>query len=259
MNLIILNIIFIVIANIGVATNGQTETLSVCDYSILSVVKNERIMRTKVCTKCGGDKPINKYRKRNDRKSGYRSSCIDCDKLKNKKWYRTKIGVIRSIYNGQKYSCKKRGHKPPQYTYNELEKYLLDNTLFNNLYDQWVSSGYHNRVKPSVDRLDDSKSYTFDNIQITTWDENRAKTHSAMRNGELTPNFGIRSVTQYDLQGNYICEYPSMMEAQRKTGVSNSKISMVCKGKRNKAGGYVWKYNHNPPRRGSFDDEIIQY
>lgn len=54
---------------------------------------------------------------------------------------------------------------------------------------------------------------------------------------------------QYDLQGNFIKEYPSFREAQRKTGINA--IDVVCRGKRQKgkkqvtAGGYIWKYKQD--------------
>ena len=35
--------------------------------------------------------------------------------------------------------------------------------------------------------------------------------------------------------------YPSAREAEKQTGINNGKIRMVCKGLRNRAGGYHWK------------------
>ena len=36
--------------------------------------------------------------------------------------------------------------------------------------------------------------------------------------------------------------YPSISEAARQLHLSDSKISLVCRGKRNKTGGYHWRY-----------------
>lgn len=55
-------------------------------------------------------------------------------------------------------------------------------------------------------------------------------------------NVGSIAVYQYDLQGNFIKEWISASKVQRELGILNSKINMVCKGKRNKAGGFIWKY-----------------
>lgn len=51
-----------------------------------------------------------------------------------------------------------------------------------------------------------------------------------------------RHVLQYDLDWNFIKEYNSAKLAAEAVGIHVSKISMVCTGKRNKAGGYIWKY-----------------
>lgn len=46
--------------------------------------------------------------------------------------------------------------------------------------------------------------------------------------------------------------YPSIMEAQRQTGVFNTAIGKVCKGDRKTAGHYHWVYiNNNEERRKS--------
>ena len=42
--------------------------------------------------------------------------------------------------------------------------------------------------------------------------------------------------------GEIIAIYPSISEAERKTGIKNSHICWCCKGKRKTAHGYKWKY-----------------
>lgn len=49
-------------------------------------------------------------------------------------------------------------------------------------------------------------------------------------------------VEQYTLDGEFVAEFISPTEAQKATGVQHSNILKVCKNKRNKAGGYVWRY-----------------
>ena len=53
-----------------------------------------------------------------------------------------------------------------------------------------------------------------------------------------------RKVAQYDKQGNFIAEYDSIIEAERKTGVKYRSIQQVAAGypSRHSAGGYVWRY-----------------
>ena len=52
-----------------------------------------------------------------------------------------------------------------------------------------------------------------------------------------------RPVVQMDLHGNIITVFQVLNEAGRKTGISPAHICDVCNGKRNTAGGYVWKYS----------------
>jgi hypothetical protein len=49
-----------------------------------------------------------------------------------------------------------------------------------------------------------------------------------------------KSVLQYDLQGNFIKKYESILEAEKKVGVGG--ITYCCKGERRSVGGFIWKY-----------------
>lgn len=54
-----------------------------------------------------------------------------------------------------------------------------------------------------------------------------------------------KTILQFDKNGNFINEYPSVREAERKTGIYNENICSVCKGRYKSAGGYVWKFADN--------------
>lgn len=54
-----------------------------------------------------------------------------------------------------------------------------------------------------------------------------------------------KRVIQYSKSEDLICEYKSLHEAQRKTGINNRHISECCRGKRPFAGGFIWRYNDN--------------
>lgn len=51
----------------------------------------------------------------------------------------------------------------------------------------------------------------------------------------------IKRVNQYDLEGNYIKTWKSITEARQELNIGFH-ISDVCNGKRNHAGGYIWRY-----------------
>ncbi len=50
------------------------------------------------------------------------------------------------------------------------------------------------------------------------------------------------AVLQYDLEGNYIQEWPSAKSVMETLKISRSSICACCKGERKKVGGFVWKY-----------------
>ena len=49
-------------------------------------------------------------------------------------------------------------------------------------------------------------------------------------------------INQYDLEGKYIKTWESINEAWRVLNIPAGNICNCCKGKLNKAGGYIWKY-----------------
>ena len=51
-----------------------------------------------------------------------------------------------------------------------------------------------------------------------------------------------KKINQYDLNWNFIKTWNSMREAERELGVLNQNISLCCMKKRNKAGGFRWRY-----------------
>ena len=51
-----------------------------------------------------------------------------------------------------------------------------------------------------------------------------------------------KKVLQYDMNGNLINIFNSQSEASKLTGISNKRISEVCNGNKNNAGGFNWKF-----------------
>ena len=51
-----------------------------------------------------------------------------------------------------------------------------------------------------------------------------------------------KPVMSISKESGLIMEYPSVMEAERATGVNNSHIVRCCKGIYKSAGGYIWQY-----------------
>ena len=60
-----------------------------------------------------------------------------------------------------------------------------------------------------------------------------------------------KPVIQYDLDMNYIASFESAAEAARQTNVNNRGISLVCKGKRKTAGGFIWRFQEGSTTKRS--------
>lgn len=55
----------------------------------------------------------------------------------------------------------------------------------------------------------------------------------------------LKPVNQYDLDGNFIKQWKSSVDASQELKINNSNINLVCKGIRKKAGGFMWRYDDN--------------
>ena len=148
---------------------------------------------------------------------------------------------IMGIYHSQLRLCKERGYVPPAYTAQELQAWCLAQTKYHDLHAQWVASGFKRLFSPSIDRLDDYKSYSLDNIQLMTSGDNLKKSFNDTFNGVL--NKRSKAVIQKTLSGDFVAEFPSCNIAGRSLGkINGSSIVAVCQGKRTKAHGYLWEY-----------------
>lgn len=71
--------------------------------------------------------------------------------------------------------------------------------------------------------------------------EHAAKIKAAIQNRKIEWDLGTsKPIIQYDLQGNFIKEWPSRSEAKRWLGSGD--IAGCLAGKQKQAGGFIWKY-----------------
>jgi len=191
----------------------------------------------KHCPSCKKFKKAKKFGKDKTRKNGL---CCNCKKCRIAK-YRDKTNKIKTIYNAQISHSKIRKHIPPNYTKQELIDWCTSQPLYYKLYRAWRKSNYSKWLAPSCDRIDDYKSYTLDNIQLMTWEENSNKGHYNRKNGKLITKQN-KAVVQYNKNGIFIAEYHSIHKASSQTNTSLEGICRCCKKKLKSSGGFIWRY-----------------
>lgn len=84
------------------------------------------------------------------------------------------------------------------------------------------------------------------NLEWCTGKENCNHGMHRQRISERQTNAAHHSkpVSQYSIDGIFICNFPSTREAERQTGIACEQISRVCMGKNSHAGGFKWKYGY---------------
>lgn len=99
-----------------------------------------------------------------------------------KKYEKTRNGFLMRTYRNMKSRvCGVTKNKNHLYLglslldKNVFYEFSKSNLVFNQLYIEWVKSGYQRSLTPSVDRIDSSKGYDIDNIQWLTFAENSIK------------------------------------------------------------------------------------
>ena len=209
-------------------------------------------MSKKKCFKCGTVKLLSEFYKHKGMTDNHLNKCKECTKTDSRandknnarnegSYDKTEKGVIRVIYKTQKSNSKRRGHTPPSYTKDELKEFMYANG-YKNLYGKWVDSNYEKMRKPSIDRLDDYKHYSLDNIQLTTWGENKNKQTEDIYLGRSTSGEKCKPVLCF-FNGERIAEYVSYSAAKRVVGYSL--VRALKSHRKDRTNGFVWYYKED--------------
>ncbi len=155
---------------------------------------------------------------------------------------KTIISKIKYLYKKQRYRSIDRKHPPPEYSREEFLNFCLNSKKFQTIYKNWVESNYITDLAPSIDRLDDYKGYSFDNIQVVTWEENYKNYRNSVKNRinlkKLKPIQKICLKT-----GKVIEEYLCAKDAEIFYPYPDkSHICKCCKNKQKSHKGYGWRY-----------------
>ncbi len=194
----------------------------------------------KQCNKCNEIKPINDFSKAKSNSDGYSYQCKKCKAENTSRYVKTLLGKLQSIYQSQCKSSVQRKHPKPDYSKKEFIEWALTKTQFTSLYSNWVNSNYQKLLSPSFDRLDDSIGYSFDNLRLVVWEENRDKLYDQRISGNRITKQN-KKIAKYTLEEVFLEEYPSIAKAARDNNVIRTNLnSAIVEGR--PRFGFIWKY-----------------
>lgn len=183
---------------------------------------------------------------------------------KDRPYERTIIGLCYRLFYHQVQNSKTRGHTPPPYTKEELYTWITTQPNFDTLYEAWVDSNYTSDFKPSCDRLDNSKGYTFDNIELVSWKINNARARADIINGTI--GSCQKPVYQYSIEGLFLSKFISVNAASLSSETFDHRnIAACCRGELQTAYKYYWSFedlgSSIPPieHNKSYDKTIYKY
>ena len=171
---------------------------------------------------------VNQYRKEN----------IDEIKKKKINYYRTMNGFLTHRYA----SMKQRN--VVSFSKEELSKWLdCRKRLFEKLLIEWKKNGFKREFSPSINRIDDFKGYSIDNIELITWKKNNELGINSIK----TKKQKERPVTLH--KGNENVDFNSIKDACKFLNVTHQSVCKVVNGKYKTCKGY--KITSKKPNRRS--------
>ena len=155
---------------------------------------------------------------------------------------KSKKRLLGKIYSSQVNSSKIRGHPLPDYSLKEFIDKFIDDPTFNKIYYSFLENGCKPKDKPSLDRIDDFKPYTLDNLQVTTIRGNEVRGHNDRKLGIGTQGMCCKKVVQINKDGEIVHIFNSSNEAARVLNLCRQNINKVCNGERHSTGGFKFQY-----------------
>lgn len=158
-------------------------------------------------------------------------------------------GMLTNLYHKMSTRNKASNFGELPFTLEEFQKWGLSDFKFNQLFNAWVESDYDHNLKPTVDRTNPRKGYSFSNMSWMFWEDNKKKGYLEVANKKHKPIAMFKD-------GVLVGKFKSIKDAQFFLGMkSNGNISECLSGRRNVVKGYNFKYIHENPELVEVENE----
>lgn len=105
-----------------------------------------------------------------------------------------------------------------------------------------------------INKLNERERYWQDHYEVLKYGLNCTLTKTDSKSGtcsELTKKRKSEAapthpIKQYDLNGNFIQDWNRIIDVEKELGIANQTITNCCKGIKNSAGGFIWRYQDSP-------------
>lgn len=151
-------------------------------------------------------------------------------KINNTEAFRkTPKGILTNMYQHMKV------RHETTVTLKEFHEMFLEDKKFLRIFNEWVKSGYLKQKKPSIDRINNKKGYSKDNIQIISWADNRFK-QSMERRSRKGKVYQIKD-------GVVVAIHRSQIDASKHLHITQSRLSYALNFG-NQCEGFYWRYEN---------------
>lgn len=155
---------------------------------------------TKICTACKEEVKLSLFAVNKSTKDGLQYACKSCDNFRSairrlvkgdevraySRKYQTKRRKedsyrLQMLLNSSKHRASNKGREHTLTVQDIKDLWPEDNKcpVFGFEFE-WNSAGFR-ETSPSLDRIDSTKGYTKDNVQVISWKANRIKAHATIK------------------------------------------------------------------------------
>lgn len=158
------------------------------------------------------------------------------------------VSYAKRKYSELKSRIKRKNFDKECFTLSEFLVWIMNNKNYKNIYINYINNFKDRNSCPSIDRLNDYETYSFDNIRLVTWKENKDKYNSDRLIGKNTKQ--SKPVISICIMTGETKLYHSAHYASQQTKITRSSINRSCRSnvdscKKSRSGMFVWMFQED--------------